>query len=219
MRQGQKSLFQIIPSSINAIFFMYFYNPCIFNKEQMYGDGVTFVDDATIKATDDHLARAILCMNYVIDAEFDDLFSFKVTITKLNGLVAIRFFGVTADSTPNIDETIIGTDMEIFTVGGAHAAIWTGYDNVWGCVGELCSPTKEAVDCLYYPKKEKLKVNLPKIEVGIKIDMIKRTFDVYYNNEYLGTLLKDLPDEIIPAIGVYDDLYRNKDSTVSVTME
>ena len=217
IREIEKDFSQIIPKEINQLLFEYYYNPFIWKQDGFHGDSIIFVDEHTIKTK--QAIRGIAVVDTVIDASLDDIFDFKVIIKDLDGLVTIGFFPVNDDNNPDIKSS--NYNEEIHSINGALIAVWTGYDNCWTCIDSRVTSigVEEAQRVIKYPMDKVLERDLTEIEIGIRFDMKQHSMKVYFGGVYIGTPYKEIPDKIIPAIGMYGDTGMSSKCTVIIKQE
>ena len=216
IREANKLINQLIPDSLNGLCFDYTFNPLIWRKNDFHGQYIVFKDEYTINIPTSK--RGFCCIDYVIDDRYDDIFSFVVNIydITLDGIVTIGFFKAN-----DVDEPILKKeelDSEIHTAGGVMSCFWTRFEYTWICIGEHCKST-EGLNSINYSKIGEKLIATKELKIGIKINMKKKTFEVYFNNKYLGTMLKNIPNRIIPAIGLYGDVGDGTKTSCSIHLQ
>ena len=222
IREIEKDFTQIIPSEINKLLSEYYYNPFIWKQDGFHGDEIIFVDEHTIEIKQGK--RGIAVVDTVIDGDYDDIFDWKVTIKNLDGLVTIGFFGVNDDDNPDIktsDKTLY--NEEIHRLNGAMIAVWTEHNDCWTCLDQRFRKggVKEAEKSMEYPNGtlNKSDANLSEMEFGIRFDMKQHKMNVYFNNVYLGNPFHQIPNRIIPTIGMYGGTGNSYKCTVIIRQE
>ena len=123
------------------------------------------------------------------------------------------FFKANNKDEPCLDKNKL--DSEIHFAGGCMSVFYTEYDYTWSCRGNKCPSTQGTGRIKYETIGIKLE-NEMELKIGIKINMKNKLFDIYLNDKYLGTTFKNIPNRIIPAIGLYGDV--NKGDKISCSI-
>ena len=221
IREIEKDFSQIIPREINKLLFEYYYNPFIWKQDGFHGDSIIFVDEHTIK-TKEMGQTGIAVVDSIIDGDYVDTFDWKVIIKNLDGLITIGLFGVNDDNNPDIktkDDKLYNEQIHI--LNGASIAVYTGYDHSWTTIDSRFAKQNGITtnrQKLKYPNGE-LKHNLCNIEIGVKFDMKQHKMNVYYNDIFIGTAFKKIPNKVIPAICMYPRCRNTHKSTVIIKQE
>ena len=201
IREIEKDFSQVIPSEINKLLFEYYYNPFIWRQDGFHGDGIIFVDEHTIKIKEG--TRGIAVVDTVIDANYEEIFDCKVIIKDLDHIVSFGFFGVNNDNDPDIilNEANKLYNDQIHELNGAMVAISTHFEHIWTLLDTRFSEkgVKKVETDMEYP------LNTSELEFGIRFDMKEHKMNVYLNNEFLGNPFHNIPNRIVPAIGMYGD--------------
>merc|ERR1712154_194626 len=98
---------------------------------------------------------------------------------------------------------------EMHEIGGASLAIQSGRSYIRTNVSSrfyiYANPRMGLPNGLVLPS------NVEKIEITLQFNMKRNKVDLYFNGELIGTAFEDIPDRIIPAVGLYGN-----DCTVSI---